>query len=81
MDYAEWIKKAQLVIKTELKDGTEFELKSLFKQFEWNLLANAEKRSFARYFSNEVKEGRVESVIHNGNTQSKHNKYVRIQEN
>ena len=29
MDYAEWIKKAQLVIKTELKDGTEFELKSL----------------------------------------------------
>ncbi len=38
MDYAEWIKKAQLVIKTELKDGTEFELKSLFKQFEWNLL-------------------------------------------
>ncbi len=28
MDYAEWIKKAQLVIKTELKDGTEFELKS-----------------------------------------------------
>ena len=29
MDYAEWIKKAQLVIKTELKDGTEFELEVL----------------------------------------------------
>lgn len=78
MNYAEWMQQAQLVITTELKSGNEFELKSLFKQFEWDILSNAEKRSFGRYFSNEVEEGRVENVIHNGTTRSKHNKYKKL---
>jgi len=78
MNYAEWMQKAQLVISTELKSGNEFELKSLFKQFEWDILSNTEKRSFGKYFSNEVKDGRVENVILNGNTRSKHNKYKKL---
>lgn len=63
MDYAEWIKKAQLVIKTELKDGTEFELKSLFKQFECRLHRNELCRATVREVLHIRRRIRIISII------------------
>ena len=61
MDYVFWANKAIMKIGT-LEDGKIFTLKSLFTGIEWDELTNGERKSFGRYFKNEVRNRKISSV-------------------
>lgn len=61
MNYQLWTNKAIEHI-DDLQEGTIFELKKLFQGQEWDSISVGERKSFGRYFSNEVKDGRVRQV-------------------
>ena len=62
MDYNLWINKAVMKIGA-LEKGKEFTLKNLFSGIEWDELKTGEKRSFGRYFKNEVKDKKIPDVV------------------
>lgn len=78
MDYEKWMTKAKHSLEASLEVNDTFELKSLFLQCEWEKLSVGERRSFGRYFSAAVLEGRVENVRKYGEEKSKHNRYKKI---
>lgn len=78
MDYEKWTNKAKKIITSKISANETFELKELFCGAEWNQLLPAEKRSFGRYFSNEIREGRISGVVSVGENKAKHKVYKKI---
>ena len=62
LDYNHWINKAVMKIGT-LEKEKEFTLKSLFTGIEWDELKTGEKRSFGRYFKNEIADKKMLQAI------------------
>ena len=62
MDYNIWLNKAIKKIGS-LGKGKEFTLKSLFTGIEWDELKTGEKRSFGRFFKNEVNEQKIPDIV------------------
>ncbi len=77
MDYEKWIKKANTIIETKVEYNKPFELKSLFPEYEWNMLSRGEKCTLGRLFSLEVGEGKVKEVSRWKEAKNKHNQYVK----
>ena len=74
MDMSLYMKKAKEKIKN-IQVGSEFELKGLFDEIEWNKLEKGEKISFGRDFANEVREGNIANIIMIERKQNNHRKY------
>ena len=62
MDYTLWLNKAVMKIGA-LEKGKEFTLKSLFTGIEWDELKTGEKRSFGRFFKNEVNDKKIPNIV------------------
>lgn len=62
MDYNLWINKAVMKIGA-LEKGKEFTLKNLFAGIEWDELKTGEKRSFGRFFKNEVNDKKIPDIV------------------
>lgn len=77
MNYGEWMKKAYLYLDSKVGIGQKFECKSLFPGHEWDQLSSGERKSFGRYFSNEVREGRVKGVARSDQAKNRHNVYIK----
>ncbi|MBQ8324075.1 MAG: DUF1413 domain-containing protein [Clostridia bacterium] len=73
-----WLNRARLRIESSLKDGTMFELKSLFPPHEWEELSKGERIALGRCFSMAVKDGEIEQVERVENGKSRHNRYVKL---
>lgn len=78
MDYEKWMQKARESIQTELSHDRVFELKSLFKECEWETLEKGERISFGKYFANEVREGRIDGVKRVERGKNNHTQYIKI---
>lgn len=76
MDHQFWTNKAIEHIK-DLEVGATFELKKLFQGQEWETLTAGERKGFGRYFSNEVKDGRVKQVEAFQPDKKGSNKYIK----
>lgn len=79
MDNIEWMGKAKEVIVNAIHPNQPFELKKLFPGHEWESLTAGDRRSFGRFFSSEVKEGRFDIVERYGEGKSHHTLYVKKQ--
>lgn len=78
MDYDKWKNEAIMSIEQNVKIGETFTLKGLFIENQWSILTNGEKKGFGRYFSNEVKEEKVEGIINLGKAKNGTKLYKRV---
>lgn len=76
MDYEKWFNDAKNRI-AMLQSGAVFEVKNLYEGTTWNKLTAGEKKSFGRYFSNQIKDGILPDVYKNGEGKTHHNKYIK----
>lgn len=77
MNYEQWMSKAIATIETEIQSGRRFEVKQLFPGHEWESLSTGERRSFGKYFSDAVREGRLPTITRYGEGNSHHNQYIK----
>ena len=78
MDYRKWTEDALLKVSQNIKIGEVFILKDLFEGCVWATLNKGEPSAFGRYFSNEVNEVRIDSVVYAGKNQRGYNQYQRV---
>lgn len=77
MDYEQWMKRAKLAIETKIQPGKKFEVKHLFPGHEWESLSRGERSRFGLYFSEAVKDGRLDCIEKCGEGKSHHNQYIK----
>lgn len=77
MDYELWTERALQAIGTQIAPGKKFELKHLFPGHEWESLTTGDRRTFGRFFSDAVKEGRIPTVVKCEESKSHHNQYIK----
>lgn len=76
MDYELWINAA--ISKTgALAPGTEFVLKDLFSNVDWNTLPAGERRSLGRKFKSKVNHGLVPGVEYLEKAQNNSTRYIK----
>lgn len=78
MDYEKWCRSAIERIGTLVSSGDCFELKGLFEKIIWETLSSAERRSFGKYFANQVREGKIPDVVEAAQQKDRHNRYQKI---
>ena len=78
VNYEEWMQRAKESIRTNVTIGMIFELRALFTECEWTVLTTGDRRSFGRYFANEIKEKRVEGVMPVEKAKNNHSRYRKI---
>lgn len=76
MDYEGWLNRAKKTIKENMRPGVKFEVRQLFPGHEWEELSRGERISFGKYFSDAVKDGRLEFVSRCENGKTRHNQYI-----
>ncbi|MDE7363898.1 MAG: single-stranded DNA-binding protein [Ruminococcus sp.] len=74
MDNNEWIERAKGKI-INLPIGTKFEVKELFEEIDWKALSRGERVMFGKIFANEVREGKISSIIALERGRNNHSKY------
>ena len=78
MDFAKWLKEAEISIKTKVKSGSIFEVKELFDGVKWNNLPKGDRISFGRFFSNEVDEGNITGIKKLPRGKNNHTRYTKL---
>ena len=77
MNYEEWFADAKKRIEA-LEAGDEFTAKGLFEGIKWDKLTVSNKRSFGRYFSSQLRIGKLPIAEQIGKDKSGQNLYKRI---
>ena len=78
MDFRKWTEDALEKVNLNIKIGDVFILKDLFEGCVWSTLEKGEPAAFGRYFSNEVSEKRIDSIIYVGKNKRGNNQYQRV---
>lgn len=77
MDYIALLNKAKTKIEL-LPVGERFEVKSLFQGVDWEKVSVGQRRSFGKFFSNEVDDGKVSHVRKIGKASNNHMQYEKM---
>ncbi len=72
-----WMDMAKRAIEEKIQVGQKFKVKNLFAGYDWEQLSGNERRSFGKYFSDAVKDGRLPMVERCGEDNNRHNQYVK----
>lgn len=78
MDYDNWMQKARESIQALPLENGAFELKSLFREYDWKALEKGDRISFGRHFANEVREGRVAGIRSVERGKNNHARYIKV---
>lgn len=77
MDYDSTLSEARKAI-DGLSDNTVFEVKDLFEGTKWTKYPKGERIGFGRYFSNKVRNGRIEGIVRLERGKDNHTRYQKI---
>lgn len=81
MDNEKWLMLAIQQIDEKVKENVPFEVKQLFKGFDWEQLTKGERILFGKYFANAVREGMVSNVIRVQRANNNHTRYIKFSTN
>lgn len=77
MDIKAWMNDAVIKINS-LDDGAEFKLKDLFDGVKWEKLPAGDRKSFGKYFKNDVLEGCVANTVYIGKSPNGSSEYRKV---
>lgn len=79
MDYESLMNRAKHSI-NKIPINTDFTVKELFLGAEWTSIPSGDRKSFGRYFSNQVKEHKLDNVCYVGKQKNNSALYKKISE-
>lgn len=78
MDYQELKEQALNSIHSKIQTDQIFVLRDLFLGADWEGMSSGDRRSFGRFFSNEVNEGKIPSIEKVKKANNNHTRYRKL---
>jgi hypothetical protein len=76
MDFEIWLAKAETALE-RIRTDVSFKLRDLYAGHEWESLSKGDRLRYGKYFSNQVKIGKVKGVEAHGKAENNSSLYIK----